>query len=92
MAKRTKGRGFITYRAYVFKDKDPVIDELRTLAQQRYGGKLSYSTLRRIQEGGGPTVSCMVGWFFKDTFRPQNPTAEAAGRAMGFKRKWVPIR
>lgn len=89
MTKRGNGRGFITYKAYVFKDKDPVIDQLRTMAQRRYGSKLNYKSLRQIQDAGGPTVGCMVGWFFKDTRSPKNPTIEAAGRAMGKKRVWV---
>lgn len=87
MAKRT-GRGYLTYRAYVFKDKDPVIDELRTLAQQKFGGKLNHKVLRTINDDGGPSVSCMAGWFFKDTKRPFSASTEAAGRALGFRRVW----
>jgi hypothetical protein len=37
---------------------------------------------------GGPTVSCMQGWFRGDTKRPQSASLEAAGRAVGFKRVW----
>ena len=80
------------YRSYVFRDKDPVIDQLRTMAQRASKGhRLNYTTLRRIQDDGGPTVSCMAGWFFGTTKRPQNPTVEATGRALGKKRVWVDL-
>jgi len=76
------------YKSYVFKDKDLVIDELRTLAETHFGRRVNYNMLSQIEEAGGPTASCMRGWFFGETKRPQNPTVEAAGRAMGFKRVW----
>jgi len=84
-----KGRGFIRYEAYSFKDKDPVIDELRTLLQDMNGGKLDGSIFKKVHENGGPTEGCLRAWFFGKTMRPQNPTIEAAGRAMGYRRKWV---
>jgi hypothetical protein len=76
------------YKSYMFRSKDPVIDELRTLLQDSRG-KLTKSTLRQIESDGGPTASCMNGWFFGKTRRPQSATLEAAGRALGFKRVWV---
>jgi hypothetical protein len=76
------------YKAYLFKDKDPVIDELRTLVQTTYG-KLNASALQKIKDAGGPSIGAMNGWFFGGIKRPQNPTIEAAGRAMGYRRKWV---
>lgn len=80
-------RGLKLYQSYMFRTKDPVIDELRTLVQDQYG-KLSHKALRTIEENGGPSASCMAGWFFGKTKRPQNPTAEACGRSMGYKRVW----
>ena len=82
-------RGFIRYKAYNFKDKDPVIDELRTLFQRMNQGRLDGAFLKQVEENGGPTSSCMRAWFFGDTMKPQNPTIEAAGRAMGWQRRWV---
>lgn len=77
------------YRAYNFRNKDPEIDRLRTLIQDETGDKqLRSSTLKSIEEGGGPTVRCMQGWFRGDTKRPQSASLEAAGRAVGFKRVW----
>jgi hypothetical protein len=77
-------------KAYLFRQKDPVIDEIRTLIQDATGDRtLSTNTLEEIAENGGPTVACMQGWFRGDTKRPQSATVEAAGRALGYKRKWV---
>lgn len=92
MAKRNgngHGRTPPLYKSYVFRAKDPVIDELRTLAEDHFGRRVNGVSLKAIEEAGGPTVSCMRAWFFGVTKRPQNPTVEAAGRAIGFRRKWV---
>ena len=79
-----------TYKAYLFRSKDPVIDELRTIVQDVTGDKnLKTGTLSQIEDDGGPTVSCMQGWFRGKTKRPQNCTVEAVGRALGMKRTWV---
>jgi hypothetical protein len=88
MAKQ-KGNGHLPiYKSYVFRDKDPVIDQLRTMAEDTYGVKINSKTLRIIADKGGPTVGSMKAWFFGKTKRPQNPTVEAAGRAMGYQRVW----
>ena len=90
MTKRNGNGGALRlYRAYTFRTKDPVIDEIRTLAEDHFGKRVNHVSLKAIEEAGGPTVSCMRGWFFGVTKRPQNPTIEAAGRAIGFRRKWV---
>lgn len=77
-----------TYRAYNFRAKDPVIDELRTIVEDHFGRRVNGGDLRNIAEGGGPTVGCMRGWFFGTVKRPTNPTIEAAGRSIGFERVW----
>lgn len=82
-------RGFIRYSAYNFKTKDPQIDELRTKLQDMNRGKLDGALFKQIHANGGPTVSCLRGWFFGATRSPHNESFEAAGRAMGFKRIWV---
>lgn len=87
-----KARGIITTcKSYMFKTKDPAIDEVRTLVQDEYG-KLDYGTLEEIKQGGGPSVGCMAGWFFGDTRRPNNQTLEAAGRTIGYKRVWQRLK
>jgi hypothetical protein len=79
------------YDAYRFRGKEPVIDEVRTLVQNANGGerKITQKQLRAIENAGGPTVGCMTAWFFGKTQRPQSASIEAAGRALGYKRKWV---
>ena len=78
------------YKSYMFRNKDPEIDRLRTLTQKTYGG-LDSKSLKEIELDGGPTVGAQRGWYFGKTRRPQNATLEAAGRAMGFKRTWVKL-
>lgn len=90
MAKGPK-RGIIRYKSYMFRDKDPVIDELRTLVADANGGRLNAAALKAVPENGGPTVGCLRGWFYGKVKRPQNPTVEATGRALGYKRQWVKL-
>lgn len=97
MAKKRKGNGGVgadmpLYRSYVFTDKDPAIDELRTLVERHYGHRVTGADLSDIRDEGGPHQSTMRSWFFGKTKRPTNPTLEAAGRAMGYRRKWVRMR
>jgi len=78
------------YKSYIFRQKDPEIDILRTVIQDATGDqKLSAKTLSGIEDDGGPTVACMQGWFRGKTKRPQNCTIEATGRALGYKRMWI---
>jgi hypothetical protein len=91
MAKKRKSNGSWTppvYKSYVFKDKDPVIDELRTLAEDYFGEKVSAKNLKGIATAGGPTVQTMKQWFFGKTRRPSSASVEAAGRSIGFERTW----
>lgn len=89
MAGKKRGhRGIITYKSYMFRAKDPVIDELRTIAVDSFG-KLNHKTFRAIHANGGPTPTCLSAWFFGDTKRPNSCSTEAAGRAMGMKRVWI---
>ena len=78
------------YKSYMFKDKDPVIDEMRTLLQDEYGaGKLTERAFKDVEEQGGPAPGTIRNWLYGDTKRPQNASIEAAGRAIGKKRVWV---
>lgn len=79
------------YKSYVFRTKDPVIDELRTLAQDTHGD-LTGKTLSKVSDDGGPAAGTMYNWFYGKTRRPQSASVEAAGRAMGFQRKWVRMK
>lgn len=80
------------YGAYLFRKKDPVIDELRSLIEDSVGARVTGKHLKKIAEDGGPTASAMRGWFFGKTQRPQSPSVEAAGRAIGYKRAWVKMK
>jgi len=89
MASKTNGHGRAPlYKSYVFKDKDPAIDDLRTLVERHFGRPVNGHDLHEITNDGGPSLGAMRGWFFGDTKRPQNPTLEAAGRAIGYERVW----
>ena len=76
------------YGAYMFKTKDPSIDELRTVVEDHFGDRVSPHMLEQISEDGGPTSTTMRNWFFGKTRRPQSATLEAAGRAIGYRRVW----
>jgi len=81
------------YKAYLFRGKEPVIDELRTMISDANGGeKLSNRQLVKIEREGGPSTAAMRGWFFGKVKRPQSAGVEAAGRALGFKRVWQKVK
>jgi hypothetical protein len=77
------------YKSYLFRDKDPAIDEFRTIVQSADGGnRITRKSLKAIETGGGPQVGTVANWFFGSVKRPQNATLEAAGRALGYHRVW----
>jgi hypothetical protein len=82
------------YKSYLFKDKEPVIDMTRTLFEDVFGERVNNKMFAKVAEAGGPTIGCMRGWFFGETKRPKNETIEAAGRALGYQRKWskIPVK
>jgi hypothetical protein len=82
------------YLTYNFKDKAPNIDKLRTFVQDtaKRSGKSERVVIREACERSGVSKSTPRGWFYGKTRRPQDPTIEAFGRALGFQRKWVPYK
>src|SRR5262245_66637106 len=72
-----------TYTTYMFRDKDPAIDELRTIVQD---SGLSYDKVNALS---GVAASTLYAWFHGDTKRPQNCSLEAVARALGYKREFV---
>jgi len=80
MAKRT----IQVYRSYAFKDKDPVIDRLRTVVQD---SKKSY---RDLHDDCGISLSTLTNWFSGSTRRPQFCTVMAVFRACGVDLKETP--
>ena len=74
MAKRTINM----YKSYSFKDKDPVIDRLRTIIQDE---GVSYT---EIEAMSGVTATTMWNWFTGPTKRPQFATVMAVARSLGY--------
>jgi hypothetical protein len=56
------------YKSYIFKEKDPIIDAMRT-AFEDAGGKYS-----KISERSGVSYSTIRNWFHGPTRRPQFAT------------------
>ena len=71
------------YKSYNFRDKDPVIDELRGFV------KKSRKSYEEISNDSGVSISTLTSWFHGTVRRPQTTTVEAVGRALGVRRKWV---
>lgn len=74
---------FKTYRSYFFHGQDPAIREVTRM--------MGDVTTTQIEKAGGPAASTVGNWLKGKTKRPQNATLEAAGRALGMKRVWVPL-
>jgi hypothetical protein len=68
-----------TYKSYNFIDKDPIIDEVRTVFAQ------SGASYRWIEEHSGVTSNTVRGWFDGETRRPQAATVNAVLRSLGYK-------
>ena len=68
-----------TYKSYNFIDKDPIIDEIRTVYQD------SGANYRWISEHSGVAQGTLVNWFSGTTKRPQAATINAVLRALGYK-------
>jgi hypothetical protein len=74
-----------TYKSYNFVDKDPIIDEIRTVYQD------SGVNYKWIEENSGVTTQTISAWFSGKTRKPQAATINAVLRSMGFKLGIVPF-
>lgn len=84
MAKKKNGHGPLKlYRSYNFKDKDPVIDRIRTIIQDE---GLSYTDIHIIS---GVSASTPKNWLEGETKRPQYATVAAITYALGYKTEFV---
>lgn len=81
MAKRMFGM----YPTYSFKEKDPVIDELRSMIAEE---GLSY---KQIHEVSGVSKTTLYNWFSGDTRRPQHASVMAVVRMAGYDYKLVKV-
>lgn len=75
--------GFI-YKTYVFTDKDPMIDIVRTVIQD------SGETMKKISEDSGVNKNTIAKWLYGETRRPQAASMNAVLRALGYKLDIVP--
>jgi hypothetical protein len=85
MAKKSKkARGIITYKSYMFREKDPIIDALRTaVSEAQVSG--THKTYTILSNASGVSTTTLHGWFHGKTRRPQFATTAAVGRALGKK-------
>jgi hypothetical protein len=74
-----------TYKSYNFVDKDPIIDEIRTVYQD------SGVNYKWIEDNSGVSSATLAAWFNGKTKKPQSATVEAVLRALGYKRAIVPF-
>jgi hypothetical protein len=65
------------YNTYVFKDKDPAIDALRTAFQKTKAKRTKVALDANI------STTTLHGWFDGKTRRPQFCTMVATARALG---------
>lgn len=76
--------GSFTYKSYNFTEKDPIIDEIRTIVQQ-HG-----ASYKDIHEQSGVSTGTLTNWFSGPTKKPQAATINAVLRSMGWKLGVVP--
>jgi hypothetical protein len=70
--------GFKLYKSYQFKDKDPVIDRLRTIIADE---DVSYTDVHVLSD---VAISTMYNWFDGKTRRPSHATVAAVAGALGY--------
>jgi transcriptional regulator with XRE-family HTH domain len=68
-----------TYKSYNFVDKDPIIDEIRTVYQQ------SGVNYKWLEDNSGVTAQTLSNWFTGKTKKPQAATINAVLRSLGYK-------
>ena len=68
-----------TYKSYNFIDKDPMIDEIRTIVER------SGASYKWVNGESGVSTQTLNKWFDGSTRRPQAATMNAVLRALGYK-------
>jgi transcriptional regulator with XRE-family HTH domain len=74
-----------TYKSYSFVDKDPIIDQVRTIIQD------SHMMYKDIAEASGVGKDTIRKWLDGGTKKPQAATLNAVLRACGHKLSIRPI-
>jgi len=67
-----------TYKSYNFRNKDPIIDRLRTIISDQD------VTYKYIENKSGVTTSTLHAWFNGKTRRPQHCTVAAVAAVLGY--------
>jgi transcriptional regulator with XRE-family HTH domain len=75
--------GLKLYKSYSFKTKDPVIDQVRTMIQDK-GTKY-----KKIEADSGVSATTVSNWLTGPTLRPQHATVMAVIRALGYDMVFV---
>jgi predicted transcriptional regulator len=70
------------YKSYMFKDKDPIIDKLRTAMAD------AGITIKEAAAQSGVPETTLWAWFYGMTRRPQHATLRAVFSAIGYR--WEP--
>lgn len=68
-----------TYKSYSFTDKDPIIDEIRTIYQD---SGVNYAW---VHDHSNVSQTTLRNWFDGETKRPQAATINAVLRPLGYK-------
>ena len=78
---------FRMYRTYRWlpKEKNPVIDKLRTIAQDEG----LYKDLKALHEISGVSTAALYGWWHGDTVNPQHGTIMAVLTSLGWEEQFV---
>jgi len=76
-------KGLSLYKSYSFRDKDPVIDEVRTLLQD------SGQSYKDVHTASGVSVGTLHNWFEGTTKKPQYATVMAVVHALGYRSKFI---
>lgn len=78
MSAKKQARSLVTYKSYSFIDKDPIIDQVRTLIADEGESYL------QIHDMSGVSVSTLYNWFRGETRRPQYASVMAVVRSLGY--------
>lgn len=70
---------FKLYKSYSFKDKDPIIDRVRTIYDD------GDNTYAKVSEASGVSPTTLFNWFEGPTRRPQYATIAAVVSALGYQ-------
>jgi hypothetical protein len=83
-------RGFINkYRCYNFKNKNPVIDKMRTALQDE--GLFAKNKRKLLHDLTGVSMSTYDGWFEGETLSPRHETIMATMSAIGYEEQFVKV-